>query len=109
MDECIICYRNLRLKDDNHSNNDVDSKNGLVEERYVKTCIRKDSGSNCATTSSTVHLQSTQHTIRTPTPAVVLPPDINEILCDADLQEEANRRLQEEKDAVRLWLRILLS
>lgn len=90
--------RNLRLKDDNYSNNDADSKNGSVEEKYLKTCIRKDSGSNCATTSSTVHNQGT-HTIRTPTLAVALPPDVNEIICDADLQEEANRRLQEEKDA----------
>lgn len=100
MDEYTICYRNLRLKDDNYSNNDADSKNGSVEEKYLKTCIRKDSGSNCATTSSTVHNQGT-HTIRTPTLAVALPPDVNEIICDADLQEEANRRLQEEKDAVR--------
>ncbi|XKL67904.1 hypothetical protein PGB90_003395 [Kerria lacca] len=38
-------------------------------------------------------------TNRTPTPATLLPEDVNEIITDVDLQEEANRRLQEEKDA----------
>lgn len=38
---------------------------------------------------------------RTPTPAALLPDDLNEIITDVDLQEEANRRLQEEKDAVK--------
>lgn len=40
---------------------------------------------------------------RTPTPATLLPEDLNEILTDADLQEEANKRMQEEKDAVGVW------
>ena len=37
---------------------------------------------------------------RTPTPATLLPDDLNGILRDVDLQEEADKRLQEEKDAV---------
>lgn len=41
---------------------------------------------------------------RTPTPATLLPEDLNDILTDVDLQEEANRRLLEEKDAVLCFL-----
>ncbi len=37
---------------------------------------------------------------RTPTPATLLPEDLNDIITDVELQEEADRRLQEEKDAV---------
>lgn len=44
----------------------------------------------------------THHVSRTPTPATLLPEDLNEIITDADLEEEANKRLQEEKDAVRV-------
>ena len=46
------------------------------------------------------------------TPASFLPADLNNIITDVDLQEEGDKRLQEEKDAVsvvhRLFLIIIL-
>ncbi|XP_065219483.1 uncharacterized protein LOC135844986 isoform X2 [Planococcus citri] len=76
--------RNLRL-------NDCNGNHG-PEMENVESC---SSGSNYSANynSNVVRVN------RTPTPATLLPEDLNEILTDADLQEEANKRLQEEKDA----------
>ncbi|KAK7579619.1 hypothetical protein V9T40_000248 [Parthenolecanium corni] len=71
--------RNLRLSDDNGN------YAGEIEKSHLESCSALYSNSACSN--------------RTPTPATLLPEDLNDILTDVDLQEEANRRLLEEKDA----------
>lgn len=80
-------YRSLRLSDDNGN--------------YASE-IEKSPSEQCSSQYSNYHAR----TNRTPTPATLLPEDLNDILTDVDLQEEANRRLQEEKDAVRISLQL---
>lgn len=77
-------YRNLRLNDGNGSH--------TPEVEKAESC--SSGGSNYSANYVRVN--------RTPTPATLLPEDLNEILTDADLQEEANRRAQEQKDEVGL-------
>lgn len=82
-------YRNLRLSDDNGN------YSGEIEKSPLEQCSAQYSNNSVRTN-------------RTPTPATLLPEDLNDILTDVDLQEEANRRVQEEKDAVRLTISIFM-